>query len=415
MPDPLGTPRPHRARAIAELPLEPLLAEADELAREWAVALILARPPGRIGEVPLERLARRAPALCAQALRAVRSDAELERAVGHAGDGTRGHSPACRAEELAAICGADDAATLARCAEALRGVLYEALLDAAFVRSPRQVAELADRLAYVCSELLAAALGAMPLASTAAPAPPASPPGAAAPGAALPADAAPRLLDEREAADVSGPAPHVAPSRGERRGGGMAIVDERDGVWGQPAAGPAAAVHGEIEIRDQRRGEEGPAAWVSSIGAQLERFERDGSPFAVLLVEPVELERMRREDGDEALRRVAGQIEEALRAQLGAWSGSLTRERPGRYWLVVPATDARGAERLAGRLHAGVGSLVRRRGAPVALAIGTAVCPEDGRQAAALAAHADVGLYAARAAARMPVTRPPAPADRPVS
>jgi hypothetical protein len=32
--------------------------------------------------------------------------------------------------------------------------------------------------------------------------------------------------------------------------------------------------------------------------------------------------------------------------------------------------------------------------------VGTAVCPDDGREPAALAAHADVGLYAARSSAR---------------
>ena len=39
------------------------------------------------------------------------------------------------------------------------------------------------------------------------------------------------------------------------------------------------------------------------------------------------------------------------------------------------------------------------------VAIGVAVCPEDGRQAAALAAHADVGLFAARSAVNAPAPR----------
>jgi predicted signal transduction protein with EAL and GGDEF domain len=37
----------------------------------------------------------------------------------------------------------------------------------------------------------------------------------------------------------------------------------------------------------------------------------------------------------------------------------------------------------------------------VELALGAAVCPDDGRDAATLAAHADIELYAARQAARM--------------
>ena len=40
----------------------------------------------------------------------------------------------------------------------------------------------------------------------------------------------------------------------------------------------------------------------------------------------------------------------------------------------------------------------RHNGAPLQLAVGTAVCPENGQEAAALAAHADVELSAVRAA-----------------
>src|SRR5271157_2851940 len=47
----------------------------------------------------------------------------------------------------------------------------------------------------------------------------------------------------------------------------------------------------QIEIRDVR-GEEGPAAWIGSIGRRLERHEQDGSPFAVLLVELVDIKRL---------------------------------------------------------------------------------------------------------------------------
>ena len=93
-----------------------------------------------------------------------------------------------------------------------------------------------------------------------------------------------------------------------------------------------------------------------------------------------------------------------------AQSGSLTRERPGRYWLLAPATDRRAATVLAQRLDEAVSRLAGRRGALLELAAGIAVCPEDGREASALAAHADVELYAARSSARTP-GRPPASVD----
>jgi hypothetical protein len=42
------------------------------------------------------------------------------------------------------------------------------------------------------------------------------------------------------------------------------------------------------------------------------------------------------------------------------------------------------------------------------------VCPDDGREAAALAAYADVGLYAARSAVRASALRPATPVDESV-
>src|SRR5947208_8063080 len=73
-----GTPR---ARAVADAPVESLLERADELARRWAVALIVELPLQRIGEIPLDGFAREAPPLCAQFVRALQSDAELARLV----------------------------------------------------------------------------------------------------------------------------------------------------------------------------------------------------------------------------------------------------------------------------------------------------------------------------------------------
>ena len=77
-----------RARPVADAPVEALLARADDLARRWAIELILARPLAAMAEIPLEDLAREAPSLCAQVLRSLVSDAELQRLV--AGETTSG-------------------------------------------------------------------------------------------------------------------------------------------------------------------------------------------------------------------------------------------------------------------------------------------------------------------------------------
>jgi hypothetical protein len=435
-----------RARPVAEAPIDALLARADELARRWLIALILARPLAQLGELPLERMAREGPELCIQAVRALASDAALERIVAStAGDG----ESSAWARELGLLGGARDARSSVEAVEALRGELWEALLEELRDPPARLVAELADRLAHVCATALAAAvaatsradLGAADLAGVAsesdlppiglqggvliderdelvadpdpandprAPAGPdaqrtqahplpwelsASPPDEPGPSSEVrvrrfPADLA------RATADVSELEhwPDAAPARESR-----------------PQTGPGAGP--EIEIRDER-GEEGPAAWIGSIGRQLERFEQDRRPFAVLLIElGGGVEPLRRAALPGGISVLTSQVERVLAQELqldgGASEvgrdrpvGSLTCERPGRYWLLVADTDATAARRLAEWLVRAVHPLATRRWPPLEVTVGTAVCPDDGREAATLAARADVGLYAARAAGR---------------
>src|SRR6185437_1302860 len=51
----------------------------------------------------------------------------------------------------------------------------------------------------------------------------------------------------------------------------------------EPAAGPDAPI-----AAGDLRHQQGPAAWIGSIGTQLEAFEQDGRSFAVLLIEILE-------------------------------------------------------------------------------------------------------------------------------
>jgi hypothetical protein len=152
---------PARARPVAELSLDELLARPEELTRRWAAVLVLERPAARIGEVPLERLAREGPALCAQVVRAITSDAELARLLAPAGAGR--HEALAPAARLGEIAGAGDAGEHVRVIEALRAILWEELLGElrwpAFDRlPPRLLADLADRLAHVCASALQVAL-----------------------------------------------------------------------------------------------------------------------------------------------------------------------------------------------------------------------------------------------------------------
>jgi GGDEF domain-containing protein len=489
-PNPRSHPSP-RARAVAEAPIGALLARVDELSRRWAITLILERPLERIAELHLEMVAREAPALCAQMIRALESDTELEQlAGGEAADG-RGQSAAARKlVMLAGAGGAGSAAETVEAVEALRGVLWDALLDE--LRWPacdwpvaRQVADLGDRLAYVCATVLATAVAVADAGATEEVAEV-----VAQEPASIGADSGlgvsdshrspvgPRraiLIDEREQAETAParprhseprdqpaveprqprPLPWDPPARRSEAVSGASVdapsrpintpsrpldaprpgaidaprgqadpsarqLDAPDGDTAPPAdgrpqgTGPGARGDGgkgpEIEVRDER-GEEGPAAWIGSIGRQLERFEQDGLPFAVLLVELGDEERLRRAALPGAMSSLTSRIERALVQELqrmgghpaqrhGRPAGTLTCERPGRYWLLAAATDAIAARRLAEWVVQTIGPLAGRRWAPLDVMIGIAVCPDDGRDAAALAAQADLGLYAPRPAGR---------------
>lgn len=374
-----------RARPVAEAPVDALSAMAEELARRWAITLIRARPLERIGEVPLAELAREGPALCAGALRALASDGELERMVGGVGGGRdQDTSPASR---LGALAGALDGGSVVAAVEALRGVLWEALLDElgrslSDRSSARLVADLADRLALVCSMVLTAALAQVPLA----------------PVAEGEVAAAPTLDEESER---GGAAHEPGQSAAARRP--AVLVDEQaqtldDRSWETAPGDRSRETTPRIEIRDVR-GEAGPAAWIGSIGRRLQRYEQDGLPFAVLLVELLDSERLAHAEPLDEMSRLSSGVQGALARELRP-EDSLTCERPGRYWLLTPQTDGVAARRLAEQLASAARSSASRRGTPLEVAVGIAVCPEDGRQASELAAHADVDLYAARAAGR---------------
>jgi len=165
-----------------------------------------------------------------------------------------------------------------------------------------------------------------------------------------------------------------------------------------PLEPPDSGSDAGIEIHDTR-GEGGPSAWIGSIERRLERHREDRLPFAVLLIEVVDMDRLAHAESPQELQRLTTQIERAIGAELRP-ADLLTHESLGRYWLVTPETDASGARQLAERLARTARLAARHRGVPLELAIGIAICPDDGRDASDLAAHADVGVYAARASGR---------------
>jgi hypothetical protein len=369
-----------RPRPLADLPVGALEGRSEELARRWAIAIILARPLAQMAELALRELAREGAALCEQVLAALESDGALDALLDHA---PRARAERSAGERLLAVAGDSEAGAVILAAEALRGVLWQALAAELDELQPRLLADAADRLGHVLAMLAVAALAAQPPQRLERSALRGGLPdlGARVPGVAAAADA---WAGEREPA---------------------AIVDEHDGHDGEARPAPGAArapeVHDageEIAVRDQRGGE-GPSAWLESIGRELRRGGEHGPPFAVLLVQAGEREpRLRRSPAD-------GDVDAAVRPLLEG-VGTLTREGRGRYWLVVSGHDRAVGEELADRLTSEVAAAAGARGVAVQVAIGTASYPQDGRDAAALAAHADVALYAARAAARAAALRP---------
>lgn len=187
------------------------------------------------------------------------------------------------------------------------------------------------------------------------------------------------------------------------------LVDERepDAPSESLATVQPIPIQPEIEIHDVRR-EEGPSAWVSSVGRLLTRHAQDGLPFAVLLVEIVDVARLERSETPHDLHGMVAQVESALGRGMRT-TDELSRETRGRYWLVAPETNGTGARMLAERLVRLVRGSATHRGVPLEVAIGIAVCPDDGIEAPALAARADLGVYSARATGRSIVhTDPPA-------
>jgi hypothetical protein len=411
---------------VPELATEGLLARTSELARRWALALVMAREPARMGDVALDAIARDGPLLCEALLHAVVSDAALEQLLGPA-DGSRGPDPA---RTLALLSAARDTAELVSAVEALRGVLWDELRVPASDLAGRRVADVCDRLAASCAVLLSAALSLPESAARPggerdvhAEHEPRAHPGevlvAARPERAVPGEGEGGGDGAMVVVDELPPRPRRAGPAGAGDASGRAVlVDEalagqqgrdREPLGGALVSAPGGSGGG-IEIRDQRA-TGGPSAWVDSISDALARFQAEGVPFAVLLLElerPAHGSAHARWWADPGL---AGQVERAILREAhaeepfpvrpvrdrGSVRCSLTRQDGGRYWLVVQGSDAAAARRLADRLAAAVEPLRMPAGTRrPALLTGVSLCPHDGVQAAALVAHADMSLQAAR-------------------
>jgi hypothetical protein len=349
-----------------------------------------------------------------------------------------------------AYSGPSDPRRLGRAAQAahlLSEELWEALQNEVAARSTRDVpagvnraalrrtAALAERLSDVAASLV---LLASPERGASGPSPVGEEAGAwraRKPAASPPPQAQVNavLIDERdEAVPDSGPARVMEAARQAQP-----MTRPRPWPWDAPVAErpPASASTAHEEIASEN-GQHRPGAGVELIAAALKRFEQDRLPFAVFLIEVQGVEELHRGLRLSELPQLIRQIENAATRALDAIgarsAASLTLDGASRLWLQVPEMDRLEAHHLVERL-VGPPEQVAPTDAPdparryfatlagsrspswtqngrrLELAIGTAIFPDDGQDAVALATHATRQLGAMRDATR-PGSEPDEPA-----
>lgn len=150
-----------------------------------------------------------------------------------------------------------------------------------------------------------------------------------------------------------------------------------------------------VVVLDARAPEREP--WRRALDFALARHANAGEPFAVLLVDLDDVERLLAVEAGDELATMADGVERSLRRRLSGGE-ALVRERIGRWWVIAAGLHRPAAAELAHALAAGVAACDPLHGAPLVASVGLAVCPQDGTDALTLAGHADASMFAARAA-----------------
>lgn len=349
-----GSHPPRPARPVAEAPLGSLC-DGEALAKGWLLTLIAGAPLARAGTVPAAAMAREAPALCDAAIAALTGDAALERLA-------PGGDLEPLAAQAGAMTGAEDPAGVVASLAALRASLWHAVAEVLRSPEPELVGALAARLARVCDAIAAAVF----------------------------ADAAAREVSAPVALAVAAPepaAPPAAPDPEPEPQPHLTAVPAGPTVVAADVFPTAAAViHPAVE-----------ESWATVVVGRLSRLLAERGSCAVLSVDIDDADRLLTADlGGEAaatLRRAELAIHDALRP-----SDTAVHEREGRVWVVAADTTIEAARALGQRIVAAVATAGELHGAPLRASVGIATSPTDGDDAASLIAHADEGVFAARAA-----------------
>lgn len=146
-----GPPRRWRARPVGDAPVDELVLRAEEIAKGWLLALLEQSSLDEAPAILAADLVRDGPRICAAAVYALATDADLARI-----------KPGGALESLVAqtgeIAGARSAEAISRAVDALGAVIWSEIRDELSRPHPDQVAELAERLALVTELVRGAAL-----------------------------------------------------------------------------------------------------------------------------------------------------------------------------------------------------------------------------------------------------------------
>lgn len=307
----------------------------DALAKRWLVQLIASRSLADAATVSAAQVARVGPALCELCVEAIGSDEGLAALAA---------SPEVAA--VPALAGARDAPAVAAAVAALQTALWDSARAALREPSAELVAALAERIAAIAAVVLRVSLAGPAASETA--------------------------VVER-APDLTGRSP---------ADNGTATVGWRPPVVPEP----------DEELRLSKSDQE---PWLAAITGAMSRG--GGEPFGVIAIEVDELERLVTSASGKEVAEAIDAAEGAIARELGP-DDRLVREHAGRCWVIAAVRTHDSARALGGQLAARVSEAAVVAGAPLVASVGLAMFPADGDDAAALAAHADEALFAARAA-----------------
>jgi diguanylate cyclase (GGDEF)-like protein len=173
-----------------------------------------------------------------------------------------------------------------------------------------------------------------------------------------------------------------------------------------------ASLHEAVErqaVTDELTGLANVRAFLDTLDRELERSRRFGTPLGLVMVDLDDFKRVNdtygHQQGDAVLAQVAGVLRESSREL-----DTAARYGGEELAMILPQTDASGAELLAERVREAIESLPVRRvdgkgSLRVTASFGVAAAPESGSDRMDLIAVADAALYTAKRGGKNRVER----------